>query len=158
MTKLDGIFKSRDITLLTKVHTVSSVQFSCSVVSDSLQPHGLQHARLPCLSPTSGACSNSCPLSRWCHPTILSSVVLLSYCLQSFSASGSFLMSQFFTSGGHSIGASGSASVLPMNIQDLISFRIDWFDLLAVQGTLKSLLQHHSSKASILLCSAFFRA
>ena len=95
-----------------------SLQFSRSVVSDSLRPHGLQHARLPCLSPTPGACSNSCPLSQWCHPTISSSVVPFSSCPQSFPASGSFLMSQLFASGGQSIGASASASVLPMNIQD----------------------------------------
>ena len=88
-----------------------SIQFSCSVVSNSLRPHGLQHARLPCPSPTPGACPNWCPFSRWCHPTISSSVVSFS-CPQSFPASGSVLMSQFFTSGGQSIGA--SASVLPM--------------------------------------------
>ena len=93
-------------------------QFSCSVMSDSLRPHGLQHARLPCPSPTLGACLDSYPSSQWCHPTISSSVVLLSSCLQSFSTSGSFLMSQFFASGGQSIGASASASILPMNIQD----------------------------------------
>ena len=92
--------------------------FSRSVMSNSLQPHGLQHARLPCPSPSPRACSNSCPLSRWCHPTISSSVVPFSSCLQSFPASGSFLMSQFFAPGGQSIGASASASVLPMNIQD----------------------------------------
>ena len=130
----------------------SSIQFSHSVMSNSLWPHGLQHAMLPCWSPTSGAYSNSCPLSRWCHPTISSSVVAFSSCLQSFPASGSFLMRQFFAQGGQSIGVSASASVLPMNIQD---FRIDWLDLLAVQGTLKSLLQHHSSKATILRPSAF---
>ena len=130
----------------------SSIQFSHSVMSNSLWPHGLQHAMLPCLSPTSGAYSNSCPSSRWCHPTISSSVVAFSSCLQSFPASGSFLMRQFFAQGGQSIGVSASASVLPMNIQD---FRIDWLDLLAVQGTLKSLLQHHSSKATILRPSAF---
>ena len=96
--------------------------FSCSVVSDSLQPHGLQHARLPCPSPTPGICSNSCPLSRWCHPTISSSVLPFSSCLQPFPASGSFLMSQFFASGGQSIGVSASTSVLLMNIQD-------WFPL-----------------------------
>ena len=95
--------------------TKGSVQFSCS-----LQPHGLQHARLPCLSPTPGASSNSCPSSQWCHPTISSSVVPFSSCLQSFPTSGSFPMSQFFVSGGQRIGASGS--VLPMNIQD-------WFPL-----------------------------
>ena len=95
-----------------------SVQFSLSVVSDSLQPHGLQHARLPCPSPTPTACSNSCPSSQWCHPTISSSVVPLSSCLQSFPASGSFPVSQFFPSGGQSIGVLASASVVPMNTQD----------------------------------------
>ena len=133
-----------------------SVQFSCSVVSDSFQLHGLQRARLTCPSPTPGACSNSCPTSWWCHPTISSSVIPFSPCLQSFPASGSFPMSQFLASRSQSIRVSASASVLPMNIQDWFSFRIDWLDLLAVQGTLKSLLQHHSSKASILWCSAFF--
>ena len=91
--------------------------FSCSVMSDSLWPHGLQHARLPCPSPSPRACSNSRPLSWWCHPTISSSVVHFSSCLQSFPVSGSFLMSRLFISGGQSIGASASASVLPMNIQ-----------------------------------------
>ena len=96
-----------------------SVQFSCSVWSDSLRLRGLQHARLPCPSPSPRVCSNSCPLSRWCHPTISSSsVVPFSSCLQSFLASGSFLMSQFFTSGDQSIDASASAPVLPMNTQD----------------------------------------
>ena len=93
----------------------SSVQFSRSVVSDFLWPHGLQHARPPCPSPTPGAYSNSCPLSQWCHPTISSSVIPLSSLPQSFSATGSFQMSQFFTSGGQRIGVSASASVLPMN-------------------------------------------
>ena len=96
----------------------SSVQFSRSVLSDSLWPHRLQHARLPCPSPTPRACSNSYPLSQWCHPTISSSVIPFSSCLQSFPGSGSFLISQFFTSGGQSIGALASASVLLMNIQD----------------------------------------
>ena len=96
-----------------------SVQFSCSVMSDSLQPHGLQHAKLPCLSPTPRACSNSCPLSWWCHPTISYSVIPFS-CLQSCPASGSFPVTQFFKSGGQSIGVSASASVLPMNIQDWV--------------------------------------
>jgi len=136
----------------------TSVQFSHSVMADSLRPHGLQHARPSCPSPTPGAYSNSCPSRRWCHPTISSSAIFFSSCLQSFSASGSFQMSQFFTSGCQSIGVSASASVLPMNIQDsgLISFRMNWLDLLAVQGTLKTLLQHHFSKASILWRSAFF--
>ena len=96
----------------------SSVQFSLSVVSNSLQPHGLQHTRPPCPSPTPRVYPNSCPLSRWCHPTISSSVIPFSSRLQSFPASGSFQMSQFFPSGGQSIGASASALVLPMNIQD----------------------------------------
>ena len=100
----------------------SSVQFTHSVVSDSLQPRGLQHTRPPCPSPPLGACSNSCPLSQWCHPTISSSVVPFSSCLQSFPASGYFQMSQFFTSGDQSIGLSASTSVLPMTTQD-------WFPL-----------------------------
>ena len=121
-----------------------------SVVSSSLRHHGLQHTRPPCPSPARGIYSNSCPLSRWCHPTISSSVPFSS-CLQAFPASGSLPMGQFFTSDGQSIGVSASASVLPMNI----TFRMDWLNLLAVQGTLKSLLQHHSSKALIFQCSAF---
>ena len=95
---------------------------SHSVVSSSLQTDGLKQAKLPCPSPSSGACSDSCPLSQWSHPTISSSVILFSSCLQSFSASGSFLMSQYFISGGQSVGASAWASALPMNIQD-------WFPL-----------------------------
>ena len=129
--------------------------FSHSVMSDSLWPHGLEHARLPYLSPSPGACSNSCPLSRWCHPTISSSVIPFS-CLQSFPALGCFLIQLAlhirrpnFWSFSFSISSSNEYS-------GLISFRIDWFDLLAVQGTLKSLLQYHSSKISILWCSAFF--
>ena len=124
-------------------------QFSRSVMSDPLRPHRLQHARLACPSPTPRAYSNSCPLSRWCHLTISSSVIPFSSHLEFFPESGSFQMSQFFTSGGQSIGASASPS-------GLISFGMDWLDLFAVQGTLKSLLQHHSSKASILPCLAFF--
>ena len=125
-------------------------------MSDSLWPHGLQHARLPCPSPTPRACSNSCPSSQWCHLTISSSVIPFSSSLQSFPASGSFPTSQFFPTGGQSTGVSASTSVLPMNTQDWSSFRMDWLDLLAVQGTLKSLLQNHSSKASVLRCSVFF--
>ena len=110
---------------LSSAHkSVSSVQFSHSVVSIFLWPHGLQHARPPCPSPTPGVYSNSCPLSWWWHPTILSSVVPFSSHLQSFPASGSFPVSQFFTSGGQSIGVSGSASVLPENIQDW--FLLGW--------------------------------
>ena len=153
-------------------------------MSDSLWSHGLQHARNPCPSSTHGVSSNSCPLSQWCHPTISGKttcpspspgvhsdscpsspwyhpaisffVVPFSSHLQSFPASGSFQMSQFSTSGGQSIG-SFSFSISPSSEHSgLISSRMDWLDLLAVQGTLKSLLQHHSSKASILQCSAFF--
>ena len=127
----------------------SSVQFSHSVMSDFLRPHEPQHARPPCPSPTPRVYPNPCPLSWWCHPTISSSVVPFSSCPLSFPASGSFPMSQFFAWGGQNIGVSALASVLPMNTQD-------WLDILAVQGSFKSLLQHHSSKVSILRCSAFF--
>jgi len=122
-------------------------------MSNFLQPHGLQQARPPCPSPSPRACANSCPLSRLCHQTISSFIIPFSSHLQSFLASGSFPMSQFFVSGGQS----WSFSISPYNEHSgLISFRIDWFDLLAVQGTLKSLLQHHSSKASILWHPDFF--
>ena len=128
--------------------------FTHSVVSDSLHRHGLQHTRLPCPSLSPGVCSNSCPLSWWCYPTISSSVTSFSSCFQSFPASGSFPMSWLFTSGGQSIGV--YLSISPSHdYSGLISFRIDWFDHLAVQGALKS-LQHHGSKASVLQCSAFF--
>ena len=106
--------------------------FSRSVVSDSLWPHGLQHARLPCPSPSPQVCSDSCPLSRWCHPTISSFVVPFSSCLQSFPASGSFQMSQLFVSGGQSIGVSASTSVLPMNIQDW--FPLGWTGWISLQS------------------------
>ena len=109
-----------------------TVQFSHSVVSDSLRPHGLQHARLPCPSPIPRACSDSCPLSWWCHPTISSSVVPFFSHLQSFPALGSFPMSQFFTSGGQSIRVSASASVLPVNIQDW--FPLGWTGLISLQS------------------------
>ena len=99
-----------------------SIQFSLSVMSNSLRPQGVQHTRLPCPSPTPRACSNSCPLSWWCHPTISSSLVPFSSCLQSFPAPGSFPMSRFIASGGQSIGTSALASVLPVNIQG-------WFPL-----------------------------
>ena len=104
------------------INVLNSVQFSHSVVSDSLQPHGLQHPRLLCPSPTPRAYTNSCPSSRWCHPTISSSVIPFSSTLQSFPTSGSSQMSQLFASGGQSIGFSASTTVLPMNIQD-------WFPL-----------------------------
>jgi len=98
--------------------------FSHQLVSDSLQPHRLQHTKLPCPSPSPGVCSNSCPLSQWCHPTISSCVVPFSSCLQSFPASGSFQMSQFFSSGGQSIGASASAPAFPINIQGWFPLRL----------------------------------
>ena len=123
----------------------SSVQSSHSVVSDSLRSHGLQHARPPRLSPTPGVYPNSCALSRWCHPTIPSSVFSFSSCPQSFPASGSFQMSQLFASGGQVIRTLRTDS-----------FSMNWLNLLAVQGTLKSLLQHHISEASILWCLSFF--
>ena len=111
---------------------LSSVQFSRSVVSDSLWPHGLKHARPPCPSPTPRVYSNLCPLSQWYHPTTSFSVVHFSSCLQSFPASGSFQMSQFFVSGGQSIGVSASASVLPMNIQDW--FPLGWTGWISLQS------------------------
>ena len=110
----------------------SSVQFSHSVVSNSLLPHESQHTRPLCPSPILGVYSNSHPLSRWCHPTILSSATPFSFCLQTFPASGSFPMSQFFTSGAQSTGASASASVFPMNIQDW--FPLGWTGLISLQS------------------------
>ena len=109
----------------------SSVQFSCSVMSDSLWPLGLQHTTLPCASPSTGAYSNSCPSSQWCHPTISSSVIPFSSHLQSFPPSGSFPVSQFFASGGQSNGVSASASVLPINIQDW--FPLGWTGWISLQ-------------------------
>ena len=134
----------------------SSVQFSCSVVSDSLWLHGLLHTRILCPSPTPRVYPNSCPVSWSWHPTISSSVTPFSSCPQSFPASGSFQMNQFFASGGLSIGVSASAISPSHEYSGMISFRMNWLDLLAVQGTLKSLLQHHSSKALILWHSAYF--
>ena len=110
--------KQEEIEDVIRLITIKEVQFSRSVVSDSLRPHGLQHARPPCPSPTPRVYSNSCPSSRWCHPAISSSVVPFSYCPQSLPASGSFPMSQLFARGGLSTGVSASASVLPMNTQD----------------------------------------
>ena len=134
---------------------ISSVQFSPSVMSDSLRPHGLQHARPPCPSPTPRAFSNSCPSSRWCHPTISFFVVPFSSSFQSFPASGSLQMSQIFASSGQSIRVSPSTAVLPKNTQDWPP--LGWTGWISLQSKgLKSLLQHHSSKASILQCSAFF--
>ena len=134
-------------------HSGSYLQFSHSAMPSSLKLHGLQHARLPCPSPTPGACSNLCPLSRWYHPTISSPAVPLSSCPQYFPASGSFPMSQFF---------SKVVKILEFQLQHQslqwvfgTAFRIDWLYLISVQGALKNLLQHHSSKSSILWCSAF---
>ena len=110
----------------------SSVQFSCSVVSDSLQPHEYQHARPPCPSPTPGVNSNSCPSSQWCHPAISSSVIPFSSCPQSLPASRSFLMSQLFAWGGQSIGVSALASVLPMNTQDWSP--LEWTGWISLQS------------------------
>ena len=152
LCKLQNVVLKPEIVHTTQAgNQFSSVQFSRSVVSNSLQPHELQHARPPCPSPAPRVHSNSCPSSRWCHSVISSFVVPFSSCPQSLPASESFPISQLFTWGGQSIGVSALAS-----FPGLISFRMDWLDLLAVQGTLKSLLQHHSSKASVLQCSAFF--
>ena len=124
-------------------------------MSDSLRPHGLQHARSPCPSPTPRVYPNSCPLSRWYHPTISSSVIPFSSSLQSFPASGSFQMSQLFAWGGQSIGASASTSLLPMNTHDWSP--LGWTGWISLQARgLLSLIHHHSSKASILRHSAFF--
>ena len=137
---------------VTREATTSSVQSSRSVVSDSLRPHEPQHTRPPCSSPTPRVHPNPCPLCRWCHSTISSSVALL-FCLQSFPASASFSMNRLFPSGGKY----WRFSVSPSNeYSGLISLNINQFDLLAVQGTLKSLLHHHSLKESILRHSAFF--
>ena len=133
----------------------SSVQFSCSVMSNSLQPHEAQHIRPPCPSPTLGVYPNLCPLNWWCHLTISSSVIPFSSCLHSFNirifSNESTVRMRWpkYWSFRFSISPSNEYS-------GLISFRMDWLDLLAVQGTLKSLLHNHSSKASVLRCSAFF--
>ena len=133
------------------------VQFSSVDHVQLCNPMDCSMPGLPVHQPAPGVYSDSCPLSQLCHPTILSSVFPFSFHLQPFSASGSFPTSQFFASDGQSIGVSASVSVLNDEYSGLISFRMDWLDLPAVQGTLKSLLQHHSSKASILWPSAFFR-
>ena len=128
------------------------VQFSASVMSDSLRPHELQHARPPCPSPTPGVHPNSCPLSWWCHPAISSSVVPFSSCPQSLPTSGSFPMNQLFAWGGQSTGVSALASFHPKNTQGWSP--LGWTGWISLQS--KSLLQHNSSKASILQCSALF--
>ena len=131
-------------------------QFTHSVMTNSSQPHGLQHTRVPCPSPTPRPCSKSCPSSQWCHPTISSFVVPFSSCLQSFAASGSFPMSQFFTSGNQSNGASASVSIVPMNIQDWFPLGLTGLISLQFKGLSRVFYQHHSSKASLLWRSAFF--
>ena len=143
---------------MCQAHTsLSSVQFSRSVVSDSLRPRELQHARPPCPSATPRVHPNSCPSSRWCHPAISCSVVPFFSCPQVLPASESFPVSQLFTWGGQKKYWGFSFSISPSKEHPgLIFSRMDWLDLLAVQGTLKSLLQHHSSKASLLRRSAFF--
>ena len=118
--------------LILKLFYLKFSQFSCSVVSDSLRPHGLQHARPPCPTLTPGVYPNSCLLSRWCHPTISFSVFPFSSCLQSFPASGSFQISQFFPSGDQSIGVSASTSVLPMNTQDW--YPLGWTGWISLQS------------------------
>ena len=139
-----------------QLRTISSDQFSCSVMSDSLWPHELQHTRTPYPTTTPRVHPDLCLLNPWCHPTISSSVVPFSSCPQPFPASGSFQKSQLFTFRWPKYWGF-SFNISPTNEHPgLISFRIYWMDLLAVQGTLKSLLQHHSSKPSILWCSAFF--
>ena len=130
--------------------------FSCPVTSNSLRPHGLQHTRPLCPSPSPKVCPISHSLHWWCHPTISSSDALLSFCPQSFPASRTFSVSQLCTSDDQK-SWSFSFNISPSNkYSGLISLRIDWFDLVAVQGTLRSVLQHHSLKASILWHFAFF--
>ena len=141
--------------LLLVIKKKKSVQFSRTVMSDCLRPYGLQHARLPYPSPTPRGYPNSCPLSQWCHPAIASSVSPVPPALILFQHQGLFQL----VSSSHQVAKYWSFSFnisLSIEHPGLISFRMDWFDLLAVQGTLKSLLQHRRSKASILLHSAFF--
>ena len=132
----------------------SSVQFSCSVVSNSLQPHEPQHSRPPCPSPTPGVHPNPCPLSRWCHPTISLSVIPFSSCLQSFPASESFQKSQLFTSGGQSIGVSASTSVLPMNTQDWSP--LWWTDWISLQSKgLSRVFSNTTAQKHQFFCTQF---
>ena len=148
-SRVSGILQARILEWV-----VISVQFLSCV--QSLWSREMQHARPPCPSPTHGVHPNSCPSSQWCHPTISSSVVPFFSCPQSLPTSESFPMSQIFSWGGQSIEVSAFSIIPSKDIPGMISFRKDWLDLLAVQGTLESLLQHHSSKASILWRSAFF--
>ena len=138
-----------------------SVQFSHSVMSDSLWPHGLQRASLPCPSPTFRAWSSLCPLSQWCYPTISFSVVSFSSCLQSFPASGSFPMSHLFTSSGQNIGASASASALPKNIQDWVPLELTGWISLQSEGLSRAfssttVQKHHFFAAQSFLLSSSY--
>ena len=144
--KILGCWENKPTALNNYLPSSHSLRFSHSVVSDPLPPCGLPHARPPCPSSVPKACSNPCPSRQWCHPTILTSVVPFSSCLQSFPESGSFPMSQFSASGGQRIGASASASVLPMNIQNWFALGLTGLISLQSKG-LSSLLQHHSSNA-----------
>ena len=139
-----------------KAGIASSVQLSHSVMSDSLRLHGLQHTRFPSPSPTPGACSNTCPSSRWCHPAISTSVITFSSCLQSFPASGSFPVSWLFTSGGQSTGASASSTVLLMNIHSRFPLGLTGLISLLSKGLSRVFSSTTGSKASILWCSAIF--
>ena len=155
--ELMTLFDSSIFNFVGNLQQFSSVAQSCPI----LKPLGLKHARFPCLSPTARASTNSCPLSQWCHPTISSSVIPFSSCLQSSPASGCLFLFLFFpwVSSLHQVAKYWSFSFtisLSNEYWGLISFRMDWLDLLAIQGNLKSLLQHHSSKASVLCCSVFF--
>ena len=131
------------------------MHFSSVQSLSRVRPHGLQHTRPPCPSPIPRVYSNSCPLSQWCHPTISSSVVPFSSCLQSFPASGSFQMPQVFVSGSQSFGISASASVLPMNIECWFLLGLTGFISLVSKGLSRVFSNNHSSKASVLQCSAF---
>ena len=145
-------FLLQECIFLLNIHWVThSVHFSNSVMSNSLWPYQVLHTRLHCSSPTPGRCSKSCPSSRWCHPTISSSVVPFSSCPQSLPASGSFLMSQFFTLRGQSTGASASASILPTYIQDWCPLGLT--SLISFQSKGLSRVFYNSSKTSILWCS-----
>ena len=155
-TSLPSVFPSIRV-FFNESALCSAVQFSCSVLSNSLQPHGLQHTRLPCPSPTPRAYSVSVVSVMPFNHLILCHLLLLLPPMFPSIRKDNIPMSQFFASGGQSIGVSASASVLPNEYSGLISFRIDWFDLLPVQGTLKGLFQHHNLKASVLWHSAFFK-
>ena len=149
------MFSSKSFVGSVLIFQLSSVLFSRSVMSDSLRPDESQHARPPCPSPTPGVHSNSCPLSRWCHPAISSLVIPFSSCPQSLPASGSFPMSQLFSSGGQSIGASASASVPPMNIQVWFPLGLTGFISLKSRG-FSRVFTNTTIQKKILRCSVLF--